>query len=84
MTVDSTLLGWDPDRDNPFDIISYAFPLLVPTPGIGRISNTIVSYSSKFCTGMTVLMCINQQRDNAYNVSDENDDDDNEGVLKQL
>ena len=71
MTVNSTLLGWDPDRDNPFDILSYAFPLLVPTPGIGRSSNTTVLYPSQLCTGMTVVMC-HQQRDKEYNDSDEN------------
>ena len=77
MTVDSTLLGWDPDRDNPLVLPFDVDPItgMMLSIGMGRTSNT-TSISSKFCTGMTVLLGINRRHDKAYNDAD----DDNKGL----
>ena len=81
MTVDSTLLGWDPDRDNPLVLPFDVDPItgMMLSIGMGRTSNT-TSISSKFCTGMTVLLVINQKR---HDIAYDDANDDNKGLLRQ-
>ena len=84
MTVDSTLLGWNPDRDNPlvlpFDVNPITGMKFSSMPGMGRTSSSTNSISSKFCTGMTVcITCIKQQHDDVYN----DDNGDGERLLQR-